>query len=123
MQKRAIVHALLTIAFGVVFASTAFSHHGWNGYDASKTITLTGTIRESSYDNPHATIRLQAEGDQSKVWLVVLAPPSPMHTRGLEKDALAPGTAATVIGYSGKSNPDELRAERIIIGGKTTELR
>jgi hypothetical protein len=36
---------------------------------------------------------------------------------------LKPGTSATVEGYANRSKPEELRAERISIGGKTFELR
>jgi len=101
----------------------ALAHHGWTGYDDQKTLNLSGTIRESSYDNPHATIRLQVQGNNGKIWTAVLAPPFRMQSRGLDKDGIKPGTAATVVGYPSTSNPDELRVERIIIDGKTTELR
>jgi hypothetical protein len=36
---------------------------------------------------------------------------------------LNPGGRATVVGYQNRNKPEELRAERIIIGEKTTELR
>jgi hypothetical protein len=36
---------------------------------------------------------------------------------------LKTGTTATVVGYQEKTKPGELRAERITINGKTTELR
>jgi hypothetical protein len=36
---------------------------------------------------------------------------------------LSVGTTATVVGYPNRNKPDELRAERITIGDKTTELR
>ncbi len=112
--------ALCAIAVSFVPVGTALAHHGWTGYDEQKTLTLTGTIQESGYENPHAFVRLQVDG---KTWVAVLAPPSRMETRGLQKDALKAGTTATVVGYQNKSNPDELRVERITIGGKTTELR
>jgi hypothetical protein len=36
---------------------------------------------------------------------------------------LAPGGSATVEGYANRGKPEEMRAERITIGGKTVELR
>ena len=65
-------------------------------------------------------MRLETPG---KTWNVVLAPPSRMERRGLEKAALKPGTIATVEGYPNREKTEELRAERISIAGKTTELR
>ncbi|MNR68610.1 hypothetical protein D3C85_1932710 [compost metagenome] len=58
-----------------------------------------------------------------KTWAVVLAPPSRMENRGLTRDMLSVGNEATVVGYQNRNKPDELRAERITVGGKTTELR
>ena len=104
----------------VAVVSVAAAHHGWSGYDASKTLTLTGTIKEAGYEHPHGSVRLETPG---KTWIVVLAPPSRMENRGLKREMLAPGTLATVVGYPNRTEPDELRAERITIAGKTTELR
>ena len=89
-------------------------------HDDSKPLELKGVIRSASYENPHGTVRLDVGG---KSWTVVLAPPGRMASRGLEPAALAPGVDAIVNGYPSRSKPDELRAERITIGGKTTELR
>jgi hypothetical protein len=46
-----------------------------------------------------------------------------MENRGLPKENLAVGGQATVYGYPHRSNATELRAERITIKDKTTELR
>ena len=104
-------------------ASSILAHHGWSEYDASKTLEFTGVIRESSYSNPHGTIKLQIDGGNGKVWFVVLAPPARMNTRGLTKNMLKVGTTAKVVGYPHKQKAEEMRAERITINGKTTELR
>ena len=101
-------------------AGAAAAHHGWSGYDETKTLTLTGVIREAGYENPHGFVKLEADG---KVWHAVLAPPSRMKARGLAAEMLAAGTAATVVGYPHRRNAGEMRAERITIGEKTVELR
>ena len=109
--------ALLAIA---LLPGPALAHHGWSGYDSDKTLNLTGTIREAGYEHPHGYMRLEVPG---KTWLVVLAPPSRMENRGLQRAALTPGKTATVVGYPNRTDPNELRAERITLDGKTTELR
>lgn len=101
----------------------ALAHHGWGGYDANTTLDLTGVIRESSYTNPHGQIRLQVGGDAGKTWLVVLAPPSRMNSRGLSEEMLQVGATVAVVGYPHRENTDEMRAERITVEGKTVELR
>jgi hypothetical protein len=46
-----------------------------------------------------------------------------MDSRGFKKDALKVGATATVVGYPNRKIADEMRAERITMDGKTTELR
>ena len=74
----------------------------------------------SNHEHPHGGVQLETP---DKTWKVVLAPPSRMENRGLTRPMLAPGTPATVVGYPSREHPDEMRAERITIGDKTTELR
>jgi hypothetical protein len=108
---------------GLTLASLALAHHGWSSYDETKPLTLTGIIRASTYEQPHGTVRLEVTKPEKKTWLVVLAPPSRMQSRGLPAESLKVGTEATVVAYPSKVNAEECRAERITIAGKTTELR
>jgi hypothetical protein len=111
---------LLLATLAVLAAGSAWGHHGWSEYDAGKPTTLSGTIRESGYEHPHGHVSLEVPG---KTWQVVLAPPSRMENRGLAQAMLKPGNKATVMGYPNRNKPEELRAERITIDGKTVELR
>jgi hypothetical protein len=104
----------------LLLATQASAHHGWSEYDADRPLNLSGTIEEAGYENPHGFVRLKTPG---KTWLVVLAPPSRLANRGLSKEMLTKGSNATVYGYPNRNKPDEMRAERITIGQKTTELR
>jgi Family of unknown function (DUF6152) len=110
------------IVFAALLAAPAMvlAHHGWSEYDSSKVLKLTGKIVESGYEHPHGHVRLETPG---KTWSVVLAPPSRMERRGLEKGALKPGGSVTVEGYPNRDKPEEMRAERIIVNGKSVELR
>jgi hypothetical protein len=95
-------------------------HHGWSSYDQTKPLNFTGKIVDVGYESPHGMIKLEVK---KKTWTVVLAPPSRMESRGLTQDMLKVGATATVLGYPHLKIKDEMRAERITIGEKTTELR
>lgn len=110
--------ALIVAAF---VCAAAWAHHGWGEYDSAKPLKLVGKIVETGYEHPHGFIRL-ATNDR-KTWLCVLAPPSRMEARGLPKQALKPGVEARVEGFPNRNKPEEMRAERITVGGKTVELR
>jgi hypothetical protein len=113
-MKRRILSAVLAVPVA------ALAHHGWSEYDSAKELKLTGKIVEAGYEHPHGHVRLEAPG---KTWEVVLAPPSRMERRGLEKEALKPGATVTVVGYPNRNKPEEMRAERILVNGKSIELR
>ena len=111
---------------GLAVPMAALAHHGWSEYDSAKVLKLTGKIVESGYEHPHGHIRFEAKGEGAtagKTWNVILAPPSRMENRGLPKEWLKPGGSATVEGYPNRNKPEEMRAERITINGKTIELR
>jgi hypothetical protein len=117
---RSITCSLALAAMVATQGAPALAHHGWSGYDSSKEMTLTGVIREAGYEHPHGFVKLDAGG---KVWVVVLAPPTRMENRGLPRTALQPGVTATVVALPNRTDPEEMRAEPITVGGKTTELR
>ncbi|HLS84741.1 MAG TPA: DUF6152 family protein [Burkholderiales bacterium] len=104
----------------IALPAVALAHHGWSEYDSSKALSVTGKIVESGYEHPHGFVRLEAP---DKTWLVVLAPPSRMERRGLPREFLKPGAVASVEGYPNRGKPEEMRAERITVQGKTVELR
>lgn len=111
---------LRRLAALLAFPAAALAHHGWSEYDADKLLTLDGTVLESTYDNPHTVIRFKSA---DKTWVAVLAPPFRMEARGLKAEAIKAGLKARVVGYPNRTKADELRAERIVIDGKTIELR
>jgi hypothetical protein len=116
MKRLAGVFVIVALATGLLQA-----HHGWTGYDETKLVQQTGVIKEAGYENPHGSVKIEAA--DKKIWNVILAPPSRMESRGLAKDKLKVGATVTIAGYQHKQTRDEIRAERITIEGKTTELR
>jgi hypothetical protein len=113
--------AVITCAAGIVsLAAAASAHHGWGSYDASKVLTLDGTVAAVQPDNPHAELELRT---QDKVWRVTLSPPSRMANRGKPIGEVKPGDHVIAVGYPSKTNPNEMRAERITHNGVTVELR
>lgn len=130
---------VLALVVGTV-PTPALAHHGWSGYDSSTLLALTGTIVDVQYGNPHVMVTLavatepedeihedeahkEAEIEDPPSVTVVMAPPFRSEGRGLPRDLLVPGAAVTFEGYLHRDNALELRAERIIIGDLTVELR
>ncbi len=105
--------------FLALFVS-AEAHHGWGSYDASKLVTVEGKILTAQYNNPHVMLTVQGK---DKTWTLILAPVSRMRSRGAEQELVAPGKMITAVGHVSTRDPDEMRAERITVDGKTIEMR
>jgi hypothetical protein len=116
----------MRMAFGIpilallLLGVPAAAHHGWGSYDASKTVVVQGPIETVRYSNPHATVTVKTP---EKVWTITLAPISRMQTRGASASLVAVGKTLKAEGYASKVDPDEMRAERITVDGKTVEMR
>jgi hypothetical protein len=54
---------------------------------------------------------------------VILAPISRLQAPGLPESDLTAGKTVIIVGYPRKDGTTEIRAERIIVDGRTIELR
>ena len=111
--------ALALTALSLATAS-ALAHHGWGSYDAAKKFTIASPVERVAWQNPHVHIHIQHEG---ATWEAVLAPPFRMEARGLKPDLIKAGVRVEVEGYPSTQAAREMRAERIVVAGKTYELR
>jgi hypothetical protein len=108
----------ISLLVGIIF------HHGWANYDQDNTLEYTGVILSNDIGNPHTYIDFEVIDEDNMVWEVVLAPLSRMRNRGFSNDSmLSVGDTITVVGYQHRTIENEMRAERIIIGELTIELR
>jgi hypothetical protein len=112
--------AMAVGVFAFLNAPMSSAHHGWSGYDSATVFNLTGPIARVSYVNPHVEIDVDADG---KTWTAILAPLFRMQARGLPEYSLKVGDRVTLVGYPHRDKKNELRAERIVVAGKTVELR
>jgi hypothetical protein len=119
-KSRFALAALAATATALMLAGAAYAHHGWGSYDAANPVTVEGPILTSKFENPHATVTIQAK---EKVWTVTLAPTSRMLSRGADAKVVEVGRTISAFGYPSTVDKDEMRAERIMIGEKTFEMR
>jgi uncharacterized protein DUF6152 len=114
------VRAAACIFITAASVGAASAHHGWGSYDATKTFTINAAVESLSWADPHTHIMLKYQGD---TWEATLAPLFRMSARGLTQEMLKPGTMVSVVGYPSTQKQHEMRAERIVVAGKTVELR
>lgn len=89
--------AILNTAVALLSATALLAHHGSNvSYQLDKTITVSGTVTEWEFVNPHPQIYLDVKDEQGAVahWAVELLPtPSMMKNMkvGWTRTTMKPG--------------------------------
>jgi hypothetical protein len=105
--------ALLLAAVGFVVAPSATAHHAVGGeYDASKPVTITGTVTKIEWVNPHSRVYFDVVGPDGKVtnWSVELAARVVLERFGWNGRSLKIGEKITVRGDLARSGAPMLNA-------------
>jgi hypothetical protein len=86
---------------GVLLFSCAFAvaHHSPAVFDRSQRVTVTGTVREFTWQNPHSWIHLDVADDASETtsWTVEMNPATLLARGGWRASSLKPGDEISVI--------------------------
>ena len=79
-------------------AAPAFAHHSNSAYQVDKIITLTGTVKDWRWMNPHTWLYLTVKGADGKEqeWAVEGRPPGILGRAGWSATVLKPGDQVTV---------------------------
>ena len=96
-----------TIAGAVLFlaAVPAWAHHAFAAeFDASKPVTLKGTVTKVEWINPHSWIHIDVKNADGTVtnWMVEGGSPNALLRRGVTKSLLPEGTEIVIDGYRAK---------------------
>lgn len=97
------VLAVLAVIAGL--AAPAFAHHSPAAFEAQKTVTLVGTVKEFRWQNPHTWIEIMVPNDkgQEVLWAIELTSPTYLVRSGWKSTTLKPGDKVTVVGRPLKS--------------------
>ena len=99
--------ATLAIIVGLfAFAGVVHAHHGTNiSYDHNKPTTLTGTLREFVWGNPHCQLYFDVTDASGKVtkWSGELNSPSVLGRQGWTKRLLKAGDVITLTVFPSKA--------------------
>jgi hypothetical protein len=82
-------------------AAPAFAHHSAVMFDDQKEITVSGTVKEFQYTNPHSWLLVDVKNDDGSVttWGFEAEGPSTLTRAGIRRSDFAPGTAITITGH------------------------
>ena len=83
----------------IALVSPASAHHSFAMFDADRTVTLQGTVKEFEWTNPHSWLHLMVKDEatgQQGVWALELSSPARLKRMGMSADSVKPGDAISV---------------------------
>lgn len=115
------IFALLTFVCGVVSAGQVSAHHSFAiFFGGDKTVTVTGTVTEFTFANPHGVIAVNVKepSGATDVWKAETNSPSILRRRGWEKDSLKVGDVITIEGWPARDGSKYMRMRKVTKDGK-----
>ena len=96
MKFRAL--SLVTIA-AAIFTVPASAHHSFAMFDAAKEVTMSGTVKEFEWTNPHSWLRVTVNDQKTGkpvLWALELSSPARLTTMGMHADTVKAGDVVSV---------------------------
>src|SRR5262245_54142399 len=96
-MKRSYVAVGATIL--VALSAPAYVHHSGAMFDRTRTTTITGTITEFTWTNPHSSFKVDVPNAQGKLetWAIEMNSPNNLVREGWKRTTIKPGDKVTVV--------------------------
>ncbi|MEO8309024.1 MAG: DUF6152 family protein [Pseudomonadota bacterium] len=80
------------------FSAPAWVHHSGAMFDATKEATVTGTITEFNWTNPHSSFKVSVPNSDGKedIWAIEMNSPQNLVPQGWKRTTLKAGDKVTV---------------------------
>jgi hypothetical protein len=114
---------VLAVVAGVLSVSVPlFAHHGSSVFDATKTVTMKGSVTEWDWFNPHCLLQFDVmnEGGQMVHWIAETQNPAEMVSLGWGKTSFKPGDEVAVTLMPAKNGKPFGRMRLVVLAGSKT---
>jgi hypothetical protein len=103
------------LAAALVMPVSLQGHHGWAEFDSGQEITLTGSVTDFHFVNPHCVVEFDAKDSKGQMrrWQGEFSSPGPMTRKGWTAASLQPGDTFTVVGNPAKNGAAAIHVLKI----------
>ena len=115
------LHVVLTMAAGLLMVSIPlFAHHGMSWADNEHPVTVTGTVVEFKFVNPHVRMVLDVKGPDGNLqrWDIEMPSPQTLHTAGWTSTSIKIGDTVAASGGPAKDGRYLMASRRYTVNGK-----
>ncbi len=114
--KRKLTASTVLVAGLLLFCSSALAHHGNSAYDEEHWITISGTVTEFVWSNPHCQIFVDVKDNKGSIvnWAIESQSPGILRRNNWTRASLKAGDQITItlapakngapVGFSGEKN-------------------
>lgn len=104
------------VAAVAMFSGPVLAHHGTgSSYEMDKVVTVSGTVTEFVWSNPHSQLYFDVKDDKGNVvhWAGELQSPTALLERGWTKTSIKAGDQVTVTGHPSKAGAPVMVPETV----------
>ena len=98
-MRKTLAMCFATVVGTLVLCGSLLAHHGTSNYSTTgQTITLTGTVTEFAWSNPHVYVLFDVKDDKGAIvhWAGEMNSPGVLKSAGWTKNTLKAGDQVTV---------------------------
>lgn len=114
-MKKLVVSVCLMAVLAIT-CSPIFAHHGTAAFDTTKTVTVTATMTDFQFINPHVQLYFDVKNDKGELehWQGELTAPNKLARAGWTKRTLKAGDQVTITGYLLKAGNHSIWIQKLI---------
>ena len=117
--------AIAVAGISLAFAGQSLAHHSFTAeFDASKPVTLTGTVTKVEWTNPHTWFFIDVKNTDGSVtnWGFEMPGPAQLLRAGLKRDSMKIGDVVTVDARRARDGSNNANAQIVTMASTGQRL-
>lgn len=121
---RNVARLFAVVAGMLVLSVSLLAHHGQAGYNTTEKVTVSGSVTEFQFVNPHSIVHLDVKDDkgETQAWQGELTSPNHLIRADWTSTTLKPGDKVTMSGYRAKSGSNSMWITAISVNGEDLKM-